>query len=157
MDNNTSSLAIVQKQLSETSGTLIRLLNLLKPLDISTIDCLENLDVELGTFANALIMLAFHMNNTHPTALDEGEWESLQLHLLLANADRCISRLETIVTNGLRRGGSLKKYVRDTTAEAEIRHLRIRLEIYNMALGAPVMLFVVYGKPPLVFLEFSHH
>lgn len=92
------------------------------------------------------------MNNAHSTILDEEGWGNLRLHILLANADRCFSRLATIVMNGLRRGGSLKKYVRDTTAEAEIRHLRIRLEIYNTALGAPIMLSVVY-EPYFLLLE----
>jgi hypothetical protein len=138
------SVSAFKSHVNSISTTIAALLKILGNVD-KTPELTEDLSEDLETFHYSLTLLTYHV------LANDGRYEDwcdiARLSALLKSAGNCFYKIQALLVNGMRSEFfSVKKYLQSSRLDGQMKHLRLRLNIYITALSNPILLSAVYGE-----------
>ena len=133
-------VAIFKPRIEAISTSILSLRALLEASEISH-DSVKTLIADIQTFQYFLVLFSYH-STLNDYSIDSEAWRSIgRSAALLDNCAMLFDRLNLLFLNNKRSEyRNLKRYLQVTRLEAEMHHLRLRLNVYITALSNPILL-----------------
>jgi len=147
-----SFLTTLKIYISAISKTTIHLLNILKRLD-TTDSPVSFLGVSLHAFQKSLILISYQLLFPPCPRINDQVWYSITDFIdLLKNAQQCFPHLDTIFVDSINSEFSdMRRYLKAHGLDRIVQQLMLRTEVYELALGMPILVSAVYVQLHLQF------